>query len=78
MIINPEWDIGSSDNKWMTTEAFNEYIANVFYAHLVQNNIKIAVILFLNGMKSQLNNSLTLLCSDLQIESQAFCNAVML
>ncbi|XP_072394966.1 uncharacterized protein [Diabrotica undecimpunctata] len=66
--INPKWGVGRSDNGWMTAETFYQYIANVFYPHLIENNIKLPVILFVDGYKSNLSYQLSLLCNELQIE----------
>ncbi|XP_050500978.1 uncharacterized protein LOC126880945 [Diabrotica virgifera virgifera] len=66
--INPKWGVGRSDNGWMTAETFYQYIANVFYPHLIENNIKLPVILFVDGHKSHLSYQLSLLCNELQIE----------
>nr|CAI5863634.1 unnamed protein product [Callosobruchus analis] len=66
--INPEWGIGRSAKGWMTSETFYEYIANVFHPYLVKHNVKFPVILFLDGHKSHLNYSLSILCKNLQIE----------
>nr|CAI5844607.1 unnamed protein product [Callosobruchus analis] len=61
--INPKWGVGRSDNGWMTSETFYQYIANVFYPHLKEN-----IILLLDGHKSHLSYQLGLLCNELQIE----------
>ncbi|XP_072389692.1 uncharacterized protein [Diabrotica undecimpunctata] len=66
--INPKWGVGRSDNGWMTAETFYQYIANVFYPHLIENNIKLPVILFVDGHKSHLSYQLSVLCNELQIE----------
>lgn len=66
--INPEWGVGRSDNGWMTSDTFYEYIANVFYPYLIKKKVKFPVILFLDGHKSHLSYSLSLLCNELQIE----------
>nr|CAI5862388.1 unnamed protein product [Callosobruchus analis] len=66
--INPKWGVGRSDNGWMTSETFYQYIANVFYPHLKENSIKLPVVLFLHGHKSHLSYQLSLLCNELQIE----------
>nr|CAI5854175.1 unnamed protein product [Callosobruchus analis] len=52
----------------MPSETFYEYIANVFHPYLVKHNVKFPVILFLDGHKSHLNYSLSILCKNLQIE----------
>nr|CAH7743641.1 unnamed protein product [Callosobruchus chinensis] len=66
--INPKWGVGRSDNGWMTSETFYQYIANIFHPHLKENGVKLPVILFLDGHKSHLNYQLSLLCNELQIE----------
>ncbi|XP_063385493.1 uncharacterized protein LOC134671563 [Cydia fagiglandana] len=62
------WGIGKSDSGWMTTETFYEFIANVFHPYLVSNNVKLPVILFVDGHKTHLNFHLSQLCTHLQIE----------
>nr|CAH7753587.1 unnamed protein product [Callosobruchus chinensis] len=66
--INPKWGVARSDNGWMTSETFYQYIANIFHPHLKENGVKLPVILFLDGHKSHLNYQLSLLCNELQIE----------
>lgn len=69
-IVNsvPEtWGIGHSDSGWMKAEVFYEYIGNVFNPHLVENNIKRPVILFVDGHKSHLSYKLSQLCCQLEI-----------
>nr|XP_053616420.1 uncharacterized protein LOC128678701 [Plodia interpunctella] len=48
------WGVGRSDNGWMTSELFFEYIANVFYPYLQRRGIKLPVIYFLDGHKTHL------------------------
>lgn len=66
--VNSSWGIGRSDNGWMTSETFYEYIKNIFYPHLIENNIQFPVVLFLDGHKSHLTYELSLLCNELNIE----------
>lgn len=65
--VPTEWGIGLSDSGWMKSETFYEFIANIFHPLLLQNNIKLPVILFVDGHKSHLTYQLSTLCSDLQI-----------
>lgn len=65
--VPTNWGIGLSDSGWMKSETFYEFIANIFHPFLLQNNIKLPVILFVDGHKSHLTYQLSTLCSDLQI-----------
>lgn len=65
--VPTDWGIGLSDSGWMKSETFYEFIANIFHPFLLQNNIKLPVILFVDGHKSHLTYQLSTLCSDLQI-----------
>lgn len=62
------WGIGKSDNGWMTTEVFYEFIANVFHPYLVSKSVEFPVILYVDGHKTHLNYHLSQLCTHLQIE----------
>lgn len=64
---DPSWGFGKSDNGWMKAEVFYEYISNVFNRHLIKNNIKRPVILFVDGHKTHLTYNLSTLCTSLQI-----------
>ena len=66
--VNSNWGIGRSDNGWMTSETFFDYIKNIFYPYLIENNVEFPVVLFLDGHKSHLTYELSLLCNDLNIE----------
>ncbi|XP_050299728.1 uncharacterized protein LOC126738432 [Anthonomus grandis grandis] len=46
--VNPNWGIGRSDNGWMTSDTFYDYIKNMFYPYLVENNIQLPLVLFLD------------------------------
>lgn len=46
------WGVGKSDSGWMTKEAFMYYIENVFHPYLLEENIPLPVILFVDGHKS--------------------------
>jgi len=51
----------------MKSETFYEFIANIFHPFLLQNNIKLPVILFVDSHKCHLTYQLNTFCSDLQI-----------
>lgn len=63
----PDWGLGVSDNGWMTGESFFEYIANVFYKWIRQNNIVMPIVLFVDGHKSHMTYNLSKFCSDHEI-----------
>lgn len=58
------WSIGRSDNGWMTSENFFEYIANVFNPFLEKEKIQKPVVLFLDGHVSHLSFHLCKFCKD--------------
>ncbi|XP_043474039.1 MFS-type transporter clz9-like [Leptopilina heterotoma] len=62
------WGIGVSENGWMTTETFYEYITNVFYPWLVQEKIQFPVIIYLDNHSSHITIPLVKFCRDKQIE----------
>lgn len=66
--VNADWGIGRSDNGWMTAETFFQYIANVFHPYLIEKNVTLPVLLFVDGHKSHLTYELSVLCKELQIE----------
>lgn len=61
------WAIGRSENGWMTSETFYEYIANIFHPWLLKNNIKLPVILFVDGHSSHGTLHLSEFCQKNQI-----------
>lgn len=65
--IPKEWGIGVSDNGWMTGENFFEYIVNIFYPWLLKGNIKLPIILYIDGTVSYLTQPLTVFCVEHQI-----------
>lgn len=52
--IPKDWGVGRSDNGWMTSELFFEYIGNVFHPYLLQKCVTLPVIYFLDGHKTHL------------------------
>lgn len=61
------WGIGCSDNGWMKNHLFYEYIGNVFYPYLKQNNIKFPIALFVDGHSTHLTYEISELCTKLEI-----------
>lgn len=62
-----DWGVGISDNGWMKSELFFEYISNIFHPHLVNENIEFPIILFVDGHKTHMTYELSVLCSKLEI-----------
>jgi len=62
------WGIGLSENGWMTTESFCEFIANIFHSWLVTENVQFPVILYLDGHLSHVTIPLVSFCREKQIE----------
>ena len=61
------WAIGISENGWMTAETFYEYIANIFYAWLIESSAEFPIILFVDGHVSHLTLHLSNFCRDKKI-----------
>lgn len=58
------WGIGRTDSGWMTCEAFYEYITNIFYPYLQQNNVEFPVVMFLDGHSSHFSLHLSTFCRE--------------
>lgn len=65
--IPGDWGVGLSENGWMNSDIFYEYIKNVLHPHLVKIGTTFPVILFVDGHKSHLTYAVSELCSTLQI-----------
>lgn len=50
--VNPEWGIGKSENGWMTSAVFYEFVTNIFHPWLEQEKIPLPIILFVDGQVS--------------------------
>lgn len=61
------WGIGLSDNGWMKSGIFVDYIKNVFHPYLQSQGVEFPIILFLDGHKTHLTYDLSQLCTDLKI-----------
>lgn len=62
------WGLGKSETGWMTGETFFEYVTNVLHPWIIQKNIPLPVILFLDGHKSHITKHLSEFCAGNQIE----------
>ncbi|KAF2889357.1 hypothetical protein ILUMI_16816 [Ignelater luminosus] len=67
-LMPKEWTIGKSDSGWMTSQSFYEFVANIFHPWLLQNNIPLPVIFFINGLSSHLTMKFGEFCVNNQIE----------
>nr|CAH7742610.1 unnamed protein product [Callosobruchus chinensis] len=65
--IPDQWGIGHSDNGWMKSELFVDYILNIFHPYLIEQKVQRPVILFLGGHKTHLTIELSELCSRLEV-----------
>ena len=61
------WGIGRSENGWMTSETFYEYVATTFNYYLTTNEIVRPVVYFVDGHKTHLTLQVSRLCSELGI-----------
>lgn len=66
--IPPDWAIGKSENGWMTQELFYEYICNIFFKWVQQQNIPLPVIFFMDGHSSHVSLPLSKFCTRNGIE----------
>ena len=62
------WGIGISENGWMTLELFYEYMTNVFYPWLLQEEIEFPVVVYLDNHSSHLTMPLVKFCREKKIE----------
>jgi len=58
------WGIGKSENGWMTSETFYEYISNIFLPFILKSNIPRPVVIFLDGHRSHLSLHLSKFCHE--------------
>lgn len=65
--VPENWGIGRSDSGWMVSATFFEYIANIMYPWLVDNEVDFPVILYLDGHKSHLSLELSEFCTEKKI-----------
>ena len=55
--------IGKTDNGWITSESFYEYISNSFNSWLTENNIEQTVVLYVDGHSSHLTLRIAEFCT---------------
>lgn len=65
--VPDSWAISRSEKGWMNGEVFFEYVANIFYPWLLEQNTNFPIVLFLDGHSSHLTYHLSKFCSDKQI-----------
>lgn len=58
------WSIGKTENGWMTAVSFYEYVVNVFYPWLLEQQIQFPVVLYMDGHKSHFTLPLSEFCKD--------------
>lgn len=58
------WGLGKSKSGWMNGETFYEFIANIFFPWLQQNQVDLPIILFMDGHKSHLTLHLSKFCAE--------------
>lgn len=61
---NPEWALGRSTLGWMTGETFFSFIGNTFIPWLKSKNVKMPVLLLIDGHKSHLTLNVCRLCKE--------------
>ncbi|XP_017301521.2 uncharacterized protein LOC108252967 [Diaphorina citri] len=61
------WGLGQSDSGWMLSETFFEYVTNVLHPWLKANNIKMPIILYLDGHSSHLSLPVIEFCKEVGI-----------
>ena len=59
--------VAKTESGWMNSQAFFEYIVNVFDDYLAKNNVKRPVILFIYRNSSHLTMQLSVKCEELEI-----------
>lgn len=62
------WGLGVSESGWMTSETFFEYMTNIFYPWLIQNNVVFPVIIYFDGHSSHMTVPLVSFCRERNIE----------
>lgn len=66
--IPPSWGIGNSENGWMTSATFYEFMANIFEPWLTEQQIPRPILFFVDGHASHLTLHLSNFCVEKQIE----------
>ena len=56
--------IGKTENGWMKSECWYEFIGNAFIPYIKNNNIKTPVILFVDGHSTHVTLQTSLLCEN--------------
>lgn len=61
--VPPDWRIGLSENGWMNSEIFDNYIENILHPYRVKKRVQFPIILFVDGHKTHLTFALSDLCT---------------
>ena len=61
------WSIRNTENGWMTSESFFEFIANVLYPMAVKKGIEFRIIIYLDGHSSHVTYPLVKFCKEKNI-----------
>ena len=61
--VDPSWALGKSENGWMTTLTFLDYISLVFNPWLSENHVQRPVVVFADGHKSHLSPETVEFCA---------------
>ena len=62
------WSVGNTENGWMTSESFYEYVANVLYPWAVKKGIEFPIIIYLDGHTPHVTYLLVKFCMEKNIE----------
>lgn len=65
--VPPKWGIAKSENGWMTTDVFRDYIKNVLNPHLERNKVKKPVIFITDRHVSHINIDTSTMCREMGI-----------
>lgn len=65
--FDPDWGVGKSEKGWMDSENFIAYIQNILHPSLVDRNVPLPVIYFVDGHSSHTGVEAAELCADLGI-----------
>ena len=61
-VMPKEWVLGMSEDGWMTSKTFYEYVTNCLYNWLVEKGIKFPVIIFIDGHRSHVSLPMVEFC----------------
>ena len=62
------WGLGLSENGWMTTKSFYEYVSNIFYPWLIKEGIQFPIFIYADNHSSHFSIPLIAFCRKRNIE----------